>query len=172
MVINIEMKKGLLNSIRYFLAPKDLFESIQNLEQALMQLKIEKETQLGITQQLLKDRESEIKEKEILIDELKKELTEIKINAPAKLDAEKKKQQSENIHALLNPKQLELFKIMCEGQKSYTELLATSCNRNLDIRDMSTLRVQMSRLNKKLEQETLYKIERIPRNNIYYFRIV
>ena len=172
MVINIEMKKGILSSIRYFLAPRDLFENIQNLEQALMQLRIEKETQLGITQQLLKNQESKIKEKEILIDELKKELAEIKINAPAKLEAEKKKRQSENIHNLLNPKQLELFKILCEGEKNYSELLATSCNRNLDIRDMSTLRVQMSRLNKKLEKETLYKIERIPRNNVYYFRIV
>ena len=170
-MVPIELKKGILNSIRYFLAPRDLFENIQNLEQALIQLKIEKEAQLKLSQRLLDDREKEIREKELLIDELKKELAEIRINAPAKIDAEKRKRQSENVHQLLNLKQLELFKILCEGEKNYAELLATARNRKLDIRDMSTLRVQMSRLNKKLEKETLYKIERIPRNNIYYFGV-
>ena len=170
-MINIERKKGILNSIRYFLAPRDLFENIYRLEQEMMKIKIEKETQLRLTQHLLDEREKEIKEKELLIAEITNELTEIRINAPAKIEAERKKRQSENIHSLLNPKQMELFQILCQGEKNYTEIFETVRNRKLDIRDMATLRVQMSRLNKKLEQETLYKIDRIPRNNIYYFRV-
>ena len=72
-VIKIERKSGILNSIRYFLAPKDLFDNIQTLEQELMQLKVEKETEIRLTQRLLDDREKEIKQKELLIEELKKE---------------------------------------------------------------------------------------------------
>jgi len=136
-----------------------------------MQLKIEKETELRFTRKILDDREKEIKEKELLIAELKSELAEIRINAPAKLDAEKRKRQSEEIHTFLNQKQLELFRILCQGENTYTEILETAHNRKLDIRDMSTLRVQISRLNKKLEQETVYKIERTQRNNVYYFRV-
>ena len=136
-----------------------------------MHLKIEKETELRFTRKILDDREKEIKEKELLIAELKSELAEIRINAPVKLDAEKRKRQSEEIHTFLNQKQLELFRILCQGENTYTKILETARNRKLDIRDMSTLRVQLSRLNKKLEQETVYKIERTQRNNVYYFRV-
>ena len=171
MVIKIERKRGILNSIRYFLAPRDLFDNVQILEEALVHLKIEKETELRFTRKILDDREKEIKEKELLIAELKSELAEIRINAPVKLDAEKRKRQSEEIHTFLNQKQLELFRILCQGENTYTKILETARNRKLDIRDMSTLRVQLSRLNKKLEQETVYKIERTQRNNVYYFRV-
>ena len=52
-MIKIEKKRGILNSIRYFLAPKDLFENIQKLEQELMDLKVEKNTELKFTRHLL-----------------------------------------------------------------------------------------------------------------------
>jgi len=52
-VIKIEKERGILNSIRYFLAPKDLFENIQKLEQELMDLKVEKNTELKFTRHLL-----------------------------------------------------------------------------------------------------------------------
>jgi len=170
-VIWIERKKGFLSSIRYFLAPKDLFDNIHKLEQELMQLKVEKETELRLTQRQLEDNEKNIKEKELLISELKKEIAEIRINAPMKIEEERKKRQSENVQSILNPKQLTLFKILSEGEKNYSEILETVRINKLDIRDMPSLRVQISRLRKKLEQETLYKIERIQKNEILYFRV-
>jgi len=72
-VIKIERKKGILNSIRYFLAPRDLFETIQKLEEELKNFKVEKETEIRFTRQLLEIGEKKIKEKELLITELKKE---------------------------------------------------------------------------------------------------
>jgi len=119
-VIEIERKRGILNSIRYFLAPKDLFENIQKLEEELRELKVEKETEKRINQRLIEEKGKEIKEKELLIAELKKELAEIKINAPAKLEEERKRRQSENVHSILNLKQLELFKILSQGEKTYS----------------------------------------------------
>ena len=85
-------------------------------------MRVEKETELRFNQQLLQDKERAIKEKELLISELKKELAEIKINAPAKLEAERRKRQSENVHTILRPKQLELFKMLSQGEKSYAEM--------------------------------------------------
>ena len=78
-MIEIEKKKGILNSIRYFLAPKDLFENIQKLEQELINLKVEKNTELKFTRQLLEVNEKKVNEKELLIAELKKELAEIRM---------------------------------------------------------------------------------------------
>ena len=170
-MIAIEKKRGILNSIRYFLAPRDLFETIQKLEEELKEFKVEKETEIKFTRQLLKIGERKMKEKELLIAELKKELAEIKINAPAKLEEERKRRQSENVHTILNPKQLELFKILSQGEKTYSETLESARNIKLDIHDMAALRVQISRLNSKLKQETTFKVERIQRNDCFYYRI-
>ena len=170
-MIKIERKKGILNSIRYFLAPKDLFENIQKLEQELMDFKVEKNTELKFTKQLLEVSERIMKEKELLIAELKQELAEIKINAPAKFEEERKRRQSENVHAILNPKQLGLFKMLSQGEKTYSEILESVRNSKLDIRDMPTLRVQISRLNRRLKQETNFKVERVQRTDCFYYRI-
>ena len=170
-VIWIERKKGFLSSILYYLAPKDLFENIHKLEQELMELKIEKETELRLTQRQLEDNEKNIKEKELLISELKKEIAEIRINAPLKIEEERKKRQSENVQTILNPKQLTLFKILSDGEKNYSEILETARSSKLNIHDMPALRVQISRLNKKLMKETTYKVERLQRNDIFYYGI-
>jgi hypothetical protein len=170
-VIGIEKKKGILNSILYFLAPKDLFENIQKLEQELMDFKVEKNTELKFTKQLLEVSEKKMKKKELLIAELKQELAEIRINAPAKFEEERKRRQSENVHTILNPKQLGLFKILSQGDKTYSELLESARNIKLDIHDMASLRVQISRLNSKLRKDTTYKVERIQRNDCFYYRI-
>ena len=77
----IEKKKGILNSIRYFLAPKDLFENIQKLEEELKEIRIAKETEIRLSHRVLEEKERKIQEKELLIMELRKELAEIKINA-------------------------------------------------------------------------------------------
>ena len=170
-MIEIEKKKGILNSIRYFLAPKDLFENIQKLEQEIMDLKVEKNNELKFTRQLLEVNEKKVNEKELLIAELKKELAEIRINAPAKLEEERKRRQSEIVHTILNPKQLELFKILSQGEKTYSETLKSARDMKLDIHDMAALRVQISRLNRKLKQETNYKIERIQIKDQFYYKI-
>ena len=62
-MIEIEKKKGLLNSIRYFLAPKDLFETIKKLEEELKEVKVEKETEIRFTRQLLEISEKKNKRK-------------------------------------------------------------------------------------------------------------
>jgi len=170
-VISIEKKRGILNSIRYFLAPRDLFETIDKLETELREISVEKETEIRFTKQLLEVSEKQIKEKELLIVELKQELAEIKINAPAKLEEERKRRQSENVHAILNPKQLELFKLLSKGEKTYSEILASARNIKLDIHDMAALRVQISRLNRKLGKETNFKVERVQRKDQFYYRV-
>ena len=170
-VIKIERKRGILNSIRYFLAPKDLFETIQKLEQELIDFKVEKNTEIKFTRQLLEVSEKKLKEKEVIIAELKQELAKIKINAPAKLEEERKRRQTENVHTILNPKQLELFKILSQGEKTYSEILESARNIKLDIHDMPALRVQISRLNRKLKQDTNFKVERVQRNDCFYYRI-
>jgi len=170
-VISIEKKRGILNSIRYFLAPRDLFETIQKLEGELREIRVEKETEIRFTRQLLQIGEKKIKEGELLITELKKELAEIKINAPAKLEEERKRRQSENVHTILNPKQLELFKILSQGEKTYSEILESARNIKLDIHDMAALRVQISRLNRRLRQETNFKVERVQRKSEFYYQI-
>ena len=148
-----------------------MFENIQKLEEELKELKVEKDTEIRFTKQLLEIGEKKIKEKELIIAELKKELTEIKINAPEKLEEERKRRQSENVHIILNPKQLELFKILSQGEKTYSEILESARNIKLDIHDMAALRVQISRLNRKLKQETNFKVERRLRNEVYYYKI-
>lgn len=120
---------------------------------------------------ILEEREKELKEKSLLIEELKKELMEIKQNPAALAEQERRNTQSENIHALLKPKQLELFKILRQGEKNYEEIFNEACNKNLTIRDMHALRLLMSRLNKKLKQETNFKIERMFRDKVAYFKI-
>lgn len=148
-----------------------MFENINKLEQELIHLKIEKETELRFTKKELEAKGKEINAKELLIAELKKELAEIRINAPLKLEEERKKRQSDNVHTILNPKQLTLFKMLSGSEKTYPEILETAHNNKLDIHDMSAMRVQVSRLNKKLQRETNYKIEKLQRNDIFYYRI-
>ena len=132
---------------------------------------MEKETELRITKKQLEDKGNEIKAKELIISELKKEIVEIRINAPLKIEEEKKKRQSEHVHTILNPKQLRLFKILSQGEKAYSEILESARISKLDIRDMPSLRVQISRLNGKLKKETNYRVERIQRNDCFYYRI-
>ena len=148
-----------------------MFETIQKLEKELKEFKIEKETEIRFTRQLLEIGEKKLKEKELIITELKQELAEIKINAPAKLEEERKRRQTENVHTILNPKQLELFKILSQGEKTYSEILESARSRKLDIHDMPALRVQISRLNRKLRQETNFKVERVQRNDQFYYRV-
>jgi hypothetical protein len=170
-VISIEKKRGILNSIRYFLAPRDLFETIDKLETELREISVEKETEIRFTKQLLEVSEKQIKEKELPISSLKHVRAYIKINAPAKLEEERKRRQSENVHTILNPKQLELFKMLSQGEKTYSEILESARNIKLDIHDMAALRVQISRLNRKLKKETNFRVERVQRNNDFFYRI-
>jgi len=55
--------------------------------------------------------------------------------------------------------------------KKCQEILESACNIKLDIHDMAALRVQISRLNRKLRQETNFKVERIQRNDCFYYRV-
>ena len=120
---------------------------------------------------ILEEREREIKEKSLLIEELKKALAEIKENPSLIIEEERKKRQSENVHTLLNTKQFELFTILREGELSYNEIYAIASSKKLDIRDMHALRLQLSRLDQKLKKETNFKIDRIRKDRVLYFTI-
>ena len=121
--------------------------------------------------QILEDKERAIREKDLLIEEIRKELAGIRENPSRVLDDQRKKRQSENIHSVLKPKQFELFKVLCQGEKNYDEILQTAHSKNIDIRDMAALRLQISRLDKKLNQETNYKIVKIRRDKVLFFGI-
>ena len=71
-MVKIEKKRGILDSIRYFLAPRDLFETIYKLEEELKEIRVLKEAETKISHRLLEDKNQEIKEKELVIAELKK----------------------------------------------------------------------------------------------------
>jgi hypothetical protein len=120
---------------------------------------------------ILEEREREIEEKSLLIEELKKALAEIKENPAIMLEEERKKRQSENIHTLLNTKQLQLFNILREEERSYNEIFDIALSKKLAIRDMHALRLQLSRLDQKLKRETNFKIARIRRDRVLYFTI-
>ena len=120
---------------------------------------------------ILEEREREIKEKSLLIEELKKALAEIKENPALIIEEERKKRQSENVDALLNTKQFELFKILREGERSYNEIFTIASGKKLGIRDLHALRLQLSRLDQKLKKETNFKIVRIRRDRVLYFTI-
>ncbi len=167
-----EAKKGGANAI--FSKPLDLdsfisyTEELKNINQDAAQDDGSEYSELF---QILEDREREIREKNLLIDELKNELAEIKKNPTELFEEKRRRIQSENIHDLLSPKQYELFKLLSQGEKNYEELFKETQRMGLDIRDMAALRLQLSRLNNKLEQDTIYKVERIHRNKSFLFRI-
>ena len=153
--------------------PLDLDEVISHIDGFKSDKLLERDDDLGSSELLyiLEERENELREKSLLISELKKELIEIKENPTTMLEQERRKKQSENIHTLLKPKQLELFKILRQGEKNYEEIFNEVCNKKLSIHDMHALRLLISRLNKKLRQETNFKIERTLRDKIFYFKI-
>ncbi|MBW2554832.1 MAG: response regulator [Deltaproteobacteria bacterium] len=153
--------------------PLDLDEVISYIDGFKSDKLLERDNDLGSSELLyiLEERENELREKSLLISELKKELIEIKANPAAMLEQERREKQSENIHTLLTPKQLELFKILRQGEKNYDEIFKEACSKNINIRDMHALRLLISRLNKKLRQETNFKIERTLKDKIFYFKI-
>jgi CheY-like chemotaxis protein len=120
---------------------------------------------------MMEDKEREIGTKDSLIDQLKEELQEIKKNQQRLYDELRRKTQSERIHTLLKPKQLGLFKILSQSERNYDEILAAAQSERLNIRDLAALRLQISRLDKKLTQETNYKIEKIRRQGCLYLKI-
>jgi len=120
---------------------------------------------------ILEEREQEIEEKSLLIEELKKALAEIKENPALMVEEERKKRQTENIDTLLNPKQLQLFQILREEERSYNEIFEIASSKKLAIRDMHALRLQLSRLDQKLKRETNFKIARRRRDRVLYFTI-
>lgn len=121
---------------------------------------------------VLEEKEQEIREKKLLIDELKRALAAIKENPAELLKQEKRKRQSKAIHTILKPKQLELFKLLREGEKNYTELFKIVSDKKLNIRDMDALRLQLSRLNAKLQEETTFKILKRRKDKTLYFSII
>lgn len=167
-----EAKKGGANAV--FSKPLDLdnfFSYTEQLKNNNMDATVNDDLEFSELFQILEDRERELREKNFLIDELKKELDEIKTNPSELFEEKRRKMLSENIQDILNNKQFELFKLLSEKERNYDEIFEAARVNNLDIRDMAALRLQMARLKIKLEHDTIYKIERIHRNKSFYFMI-
>ena len=92
-------------------------------------------------------------------------------NPSATISADTIKRYSADAKSVLSSKQFGLFEIMRQGEKTYEEIFELAQSKNLDISNIEALRVQIFRLNKKLEQETLFKIDRTRRNGILFFNI-
>lgn len=120
---------------------------------------------------ILDKKERELREKSLLIEELKKRLVEMKDYPALVVEEERKKRQSKNIDALLNTKQLELFKLLREKELSYSDIFEIATSKELGIRDLHALRLQLSRLDHKLKRETHFKIARRRRDSVLYFTI-
>ena len=115
--------------------------------------------------------EAQIKERDVLIEKLQRELDE-KAQYPAAVPhQEQKSKQGKSIAAILNQKQFGLFEILNTGEKDYQNIFNEAAGRDLGIRDMDALRLQLSRLSKKLEEETGFAVKRIRRNKVLYFTI-
>jgi len=92
-------------------------------------------------------------------------------NPSATIPADKIKRYGADVNSVLSSKQLGLFKILEQGEKTYEEILEITQSKNLDISNIEALRVQIFRLSKKLEQETVFKIDRTRRNGNLFFNI-
>ena len=167
-----EAKKG--GSLEIFPKPLDIDKIISRIEEVKNKNDLpDSDSDMDISSLLntLSDKEKKLQEKSLLIQELKKELQKIRENPSEMLEKERKKRQSDNIQKLLKSKQLELFTILSHGERTYQELLKETFEKKINIRDMATLRLQISRLDKKLQKETCFRIERIRRNKILYIKI-
>ena len=157
-----------------FSKPLDLDQLISQAEKLRSATKPPQQTNDLKYQDLLKvldERERELKEKSLLIDELKKSLLKIKENPSELLEQERRIKQAKNINKLLKPKQLALFNLLYRNEVSYPEIFNLILHQQLDIRDMHALRLQISRLNRKLRKETTFKIEKVRKNKTCYLTI-
>ncbi|MEI6126837.1 MAG: response regulator [Pseudomonadota bacterium] len=119
----------------------------------------------------IEEMEAQLREKDKLIAELQHELASILENPTVLLEQEQRKKQSEHLENILNPKQIELFNLLRGSEMSYEEIYGAAVQKGLDIRDMEALRLQLSRLNKKLEEETIFSFDRIRRDKVLYLTI-
>jgi hypothetical protein len=92
-------------------------------------------------------------------------------NPLAMMPADKIKRYGADVNSVLSSKQLSLFEILKQGEKTYEEILEITQSKNLDISNIEALRLQIFRLSKKLEQETVFKIERTRRNGTLFINI-
>jgi len=92
-------------------------------------------------------------------------------NPLAMMPADKIKRYGADVNSVLSSKQLSLFEILKQGEKTYEEILEITQSKNLDISNIEALRLQIFRLSKKLEQETVFKIDRTRRNGVLFINI-
>jgi hypothetical protein len=121
--------------------------------------------------QLLKAKEHLLKENDLRIEELQNELTHLENGSSGPLEIDKRKKQSEKLDLVLNSKQIGLFSILSQGEKNYEQIYEIAKTNNLEIHNIAALRLQINRLTKKLEHETIFTIEKIRRDGVLYFRL-
>ena len=112
-----------------------------------------------------------LEEKDKIIERLKAELAEIKKDPGKQLETQEKKVRSEQINTFLNPKEMAMFNLLSTEEKTYDELLDEMKKINLGIRDISALRLQVSRLTKKLEEKTVFRLNRFRRAKTLFLKV-
>lgn len=158
-----------------FSKPLDLDHLISQTEKLRNAQRTPQQTNDNKYQELLTvldERERELREKSLLIDELKRALLALRENPSELLEEQKRRKQGSSIDRLLKPKQLALFNMLHRNELSYDEIFTSTINKKLNIKDMHALRLQISRLNKKLRKETNFSIHKVRRNKTTYFTIV
>jgi hypothetical protein len=84
---------------------------------------------------------------------------------------QEKKVRSEQINTFLNPKEMAMFNLLSTEEKTYDELLDEIKKIKLGIRDISALRLQVSRLAKKLEEKTIFRLNRFRRSKTLFLKV-
>lgn len=112
-----------------------------------------------------------LEEKDKIIEGLRKELSEIKNNPGKHLELENKKVRSEQLSTVLNSKEMALFNLLSHEERTYDDLFAEMEKSELGIRDISALRLQISRLAKKLEEKTIFRINRVRRLKTLFLKV-
>ncbi|MFC1592163.1 response regulator [Thermodesulfobacteriota bacterium] len=159
-------------AVAVYSKPIDI-DGILELINTLVHADPEKEdTAVDILMKRLQDVENQLQQKEQNIAALTSQLAALKNNPALVLKNEKRGLQSDAIERILNNKQAVLFNALSAGEKSYAELLQTAREQKIDIRDMVALRLQISRLTKKIEENTHFRIQRIRRKKVLYLQVI
>jgi len=113
-----------------------------------------------------------LEEKDKVIAKLKEELAEIKRDPGKHVEMQEKKIRSEQINTFLNPKEMAMFNLLSTEERTYNDLLNEIKKIKPDIRDISALRLQISRLAKKLEEKTVFRLNRFRREKILFLKVI
>lgn len=179
-----EEKKGFLKRIRYWLAPREVFMSIDELKEEVRRVRQEHidtrvahEADKKYYSRLLEDKESLIGELQRTIKALEEEKRglqedskKVREDATIILKEEEKEQKTKNVLELLNPRERIMFRVLAEAEHTYEDLMKRMNEADQQIKNMPTLRVMVGRMEKKLSG-TKYQLDKINQGKEFYLKI-